>query len=818
MSKSPKTAVKKKKKSGSGSKLVKWGLKLTAVLSSNVVRVIVSVLLLLLALVILVCEISYLFTWKQDLSLLTQPDLGVAANLCGNFGFNLAHFFIARLLGLGAFFLPVLMGALAIRCMRRKGEGIFKMLVNILWGAISISLLCAFLCEFIPSAGYVFGSGLGGSMGVQMTKWLQLLTGPVGTGAIIVLLLLVWGILLDGRVAERIGSFFDRLFVPKPKTVDLGDGLTIAMQEESAAPDLVPIEIEGNDSEDEEEGEDEEEDEEEGDETEAVNEPDETFGEVEEPMPEDDMGIKIEVIPAKDETDPDNMPDDKWRQRYDPRLSLSHYNFPPISLLKDYSSSEVRVSQEEINANSQRIVNCLKNYKIGVEGIKVKTGPTVTLYMIVPAPGVRIASVMRLEDDIARSLAATGVRVCQVPGTNYIGIEVANEKPSIVGMRSLLNDTAFQATKYELPIAIGKTISNEVYSFDLAKVPHLLVAGATGMGKSVGLNTIIASLLYRKHPSELKFVLVDPKMVELSLYGKLLNHYLAKMPEAEEAVITDTQKVIYTLMSLCKLMDDRYLLLKAAGVRNLKEYNEKFLSRQLNPLKGHEYMTYIVVIIDEYADLMMTAGREVEDPIIRLAQKARAVGIHLIIATQRPTTNFITGSIKANFPGRIAFKVISSVDSKTILDQTGANQLIGKGDMLVLTGSADLTRVQCAFIDTPEVSALVDYIQKQQAFPTPYILPDYVPESEAPGGTSGGDAASRDELFADAARLIVSEGVGSTSLIQRKMNLGYNRAGRIMDQLHDAGIVGPSEGSKPRQVLISSLESLEFILGKDDAI
>ena len=482
-------------------------------------------------------------------------------------------------------------------------------------------------------------------------------------------------------------------------------------------------------------------------------------------------------------------------------------------ILEEYRDQISRVSKDELEKNNRKIVTTLKNYKIDIAKISARIGPTVTLYEIVPAPGVRVSQIKRLEEDIALSLAARGVRVVTLVGTNAIGIEVANEKPSIVSMRSVLEDPRFRNAKYELPVVLGRTISNEVLSFDLAKMPHLLVAGATGQGKSVGLNAIITSLLYRKHPSEMKFVLVDPKKVELSLYEPLEKHYLAKLPDADEAIITDTQKVIYTLKSLCKLMDHRYDLLKAASVRNVREYNEKFLSRRLNPYKGHEYMPYIVVIIDEFADLLMTAGREIEEPIARLAQLARAIGIHLVIATQRPTTNIITGTIKANFPARIAFRVISGVDSKTILDQTGANQLIGRGDMLFYTGS-DLTRVQCAFIDTPEVERLTQFISRQPGFGGAFLLPEYEPEDGGVGlpMKNEGDAQGYDSLIKEAARLIVREQQGSASLLQRKMSLGYPRCARIMDQLEELGIVGPSEGSKARQVRVTSLESLELIL------
>jgi S-DNA-T family DNA segregation ATPase FtsK/SpoIIIE len=432
----------------------------------------------------------------------------------------------------------------------------------------------------------------------------------------------------------------------------------------------------------------------------------------------------------------------------------------------------------------------------------------VTLYEIVPQAGIRIASIKRLEDDIALSLAALGVRIiAPIPGKGTVGIEVPNEHPETVSMLSVMRSNKFQESKFDLPIVLGKTIANDTFMFDLAKMPHLLVAGATGQGKSVGLNAILTSLLYRKHPAELKLVLVDPKKVELSLYTKIERHFLAKLPDAEEAIITDTQKVVYTLKSLCKEMDDRYDLLKAAQVRNLKEYNEKFFRHSLNPLKGHHYLPFIVVIIDEFADLLMTAGREVEEPIARLAQKARAIGIHLVIATQRPTTNIITGLIKANFTARIAFRVISSVDSRTILDTTGANQLIGRGDMLMSTGG-DTTRVQCAFVDTPEVERICEYIGAQRGYEHAFLLPEYSGEEGEGNGAADVDLGRRDKMFDEAARVIVQHQQGSTSLIQRKLNLGYNRAGRLMDQLEAAGIVGPFEGSKARQVLYTDLDSL----------
>ncbi|HCC31678.1 MAG TPA: cell division protein FtsK, partial [Marinilabiliales bacterium] len=471
----------------------------------------------------------------------------------------------------------------------------------------------------------------------------------------------------------------------------------------------------------------------------------------------------------------------------------------------------VSVSEEELVSNKNRIVETLANYKIQIDKIKAIVGPTITLYEIVPAPGIRISKIKNLEDDIALSLAALGIRIiAPIPGRGTVGIEVPNLKPEVVSMRSIISSKKFQESKFDLPIALGKTISNETFVVDLTKMPHLLVAGATGQGKSVGLNAILTSLLFKKHPSQLKLVLVDPKKVELTLYQKLEKYFLAMLPNTEEAIITDTMKVVNTLNSLCVEMDSRYDLLKAAQVRNIKEYNAKFIARQLNPNNGHHFLPYIVVVIDEFADLIMTAGKEVELPIARLAQLARAIGIHLVIATQRPTTNIITGLIKANFPARIAFRVTSMMDSRTILDSPGANQLIGRGDMLISQGS-DMVRLQCAFIDTPEIESIMNYIQTQQSYPTPYYLPEYYGE-EGVSELNDVDLSKKDPLFDDAARIIVANQQGSTSLIQRKFSIGYNRAGRIIDQLEAAGIVGAFEGSKARQVLILDETHLEQIL------
>jgi S-DNA-T family DNA segregation ATPase FtsK/SpoIIIE len=495
---------------------------------------------------------------------------------------------------------------------------------------------------------------------------------------------------------------------------------------------------------------------------------------------------------------------------YDPKLDLSNYQYPPLSLLMDYGNNGPKVTNEELEANKNKIVETINNFAIGIASIKATIGPTVTLYEIVPEAGVRISKIKNLEDDIALNLAALGIRIiAPMPGKGTIGIEVPNKNREMVSIKSVLASDKFQKSGYELPIVLGKTISNEIFIADLAKMPHLLMAGATGQGKSVGLNVILTSLLYKKHPSEVKFILVDPKKVELTLFNKIERHFLAMLPNAEEAIITDTKKVINTLNSLCIEMDNRYNLLKDAGVRNIKEYNAKFIKRRLNPEKGHKFLPYIVLVIDELADLMMTAGKEVEQPIARLAQLARAIGIHLIVATQRPSVNVITGLIKANFPARLSFKVTAKVDSRTIMDTGGAEQLVGNGDMLLSTGS-EIIRIQCPFVDTPEVESICEYIGEQRAFESAYLLPEFYGDDEP--DALDFDPKELDQLFDDAARLLVIHQQGSTSLIQRKMKLGYNRAGRIIDQLEGAGIVGPFEGSKAREVLIKDLEHLEEIL------
>lgn len=537
--------------------------------------------------------------------------------------------------------------------------------------------------------------------------------------------------------------------------------------------------------------------------------------EIIQPAKEGEPVFAIETGPKDDKLESENKAAKLVEEfgEYDPTLDLGNYQFPHYDLLNDYGNQHSKVNQEELVANKDRIIATLKNYGIEIDKIMATVGPTVTLYEIIPAAGVRISKIKNLEDDIALSLAALGIRIiAPIPGKGTIGIEVPNQNPEMVPMRNILASEKFNNSTFDLPIALGKTISNEIFIADLAKMPHMLMAGATGQGKSVGLNAVLVSLLYKKHPAQIKFVLVDPKKVELTLFNKIERHFLAKLPNSEDAIITDNTKVIHTLNSLCIEMDNRYALLQDAQVRNIKEYNAKFIQRKLNPNDGHKYLPYIVLVVDEFADLIMTAGKEVETPIARLAQLARAIGIHLIIATQRPSVNIITGTIKANFPARIAFRVTSKIDSRTILDAGGAEQLIGRGDMLLSTGN-DLIRIQCAFVDTPEVEKITEFIGNQRAYPSAFLLPEYVGE-EGEGGKEDVDLSERDKMFDEAAKLVVQFQQGSASFLQRKLKLGYNRAGRIVDQLEAAGIIGPFEGSKAREVLCKDMAQLDQILQK----
>jgi DNA segregation ATPase FtsK/SpoIIIE and related proteins len=747
----------------------------------------------------LVAMISFLFTWAQDQSLLSHPDIFnpfvPVENGGGKLGFLWSNLLVGKWFGLGAFIVPFFFLAISFLCLKIRNIRLVRVFLLSAFGCIILSVFSSFVFEFTAMKAW-FGSGVGGSYGHYVNQWLRAMLGNIGTGLLLFGLFWAWLLIVFSGLAKWIWRKMHWKQELEAGVTDSKTGSEIASvePEEFLEIDISESENLGGIGEN-------------GVKMEILRpEPasaDTSFTVEKEP--------EFEVLPpsaALDASDEDDLTDSD--QPFDPRLDLPHYQLPPLSLLEDYKDKVYEVAREELEKNNRRIVQTLGDYKISIEKIYARPGPTVTLYEIYPTPGVRISQIKRLEDDIALSLAARGVRIiAPIPGTNAVGIEVANDRPSVVPMLSVLDSPKFKEAKFDLPVVIGKSISNEVMAFDLAKMPHLLVAGATGQGKSVGLNAIITSLLYRMHPAELKFVLVDPKKVELSLYNKLERHFLAKLPDAEDAIITDTQKVVYTLRSLCIEMDSRYDLLKMAHVRNVREYNEKFLARRLNPNKGHKFMPFIVVIIDEFADLLMTAGREVEEPVARLAQLARAIGIHLVIATQRPTTNVITGLIKANFPARIAFKVVSSIDSRTILDSTGANQLIGRGDMLLSSGS-ELTRVQCAMIDTPEVEKLTEFIGAQAGYASAYYLPEYAGEEE--NGVMEVDLKKRDALFEEAAKLVVQYQQGSTSLIQRRMNLGYNRAGRIMDQLEAAGIVGPAEGSKARQVLVTDFASLDRML------
>lgn len=828
-------------------------------------RLIVGLFFAALSVYTFVALSSYLFTWAEDQSLLSRSDVWSSfvpvENGGGKLGFFWSNLLLSELFGLGAFIIPFFFLGVAIYSLNIRRIRLLRLFFLSAFGAIIFSVFFSYVFSFTKVNTW-FGNGVGGSYGYYVNEWLISMLGPIGAGAVVAVLLFVWLIILNYKFVLWFNRGINNIFHHKPKVkadklaaadpadpaAEEGVGVAAVVNEVIAPTgkgfnEDVVFEVEG-DGEGEEDAN-----------VLGVNSSDikdlaasaagiNAAGQGRIPMSindafaaaaaghapgasadnssnVDDLPDEFNSADSKFEIEEDDENEDFLKDipkgsldtLFDPRLDLSNYQLPPMDLLDDYKNKIYKVPHDELEKNNRKIVKTLGDYKIQIERIFARTGPTVTLYEIVPAAGVRISQIKRLEDDIALSLAARGVRIiAPIPGTNAVGIEVANDHPSIVPMRSILEDPKFRNSNFELPIVLGRTISNEALCFDLTKMPHLLVAGATGQGKSVGLNAVITSLLYTKHPSELKFVLVDPKKVELSLYSKLERHFLAKLPDSDDAIITDTQKVVYTLRSLCIEMDARYDLLKLAHVRNIKEYNEKFLSRRLNPNKGHRFMPFIVVIIDEFADLLMTAGREIEDPIARLAQLARAIGIHLVIATQRPTTNIITGLIKANFPARMAFRVISNIDSRTILDQSGANQLIGRGDMLFSTGG-ELTRVQCAMIDTPEVERITEYIGSQRGYSSAYFLPEYVgEEGESSGGVGDVDLNKRDKLFEEAAKLIVQYQQGSTSLIQRRMNLGYNRAGRIMDQLEAAGIVGPFEGSKARQVLITDYNSLDRIL------
>jgi len=795
---------------------------------------ILGLFLLLLTIYFLVAFVSYLFTWQEDQSYVsaanggwsnlfkTQEELElnginhlVVENWLGKFGALLSHQFIYKWFGIGSFVFLFVLFVIGHRLLFRVklfpiGKALGYSFFFLIFTSVSLGYLHGFMINY-PHF-------LEGEFGFWTNRLLLAQIGSAGVGALLVFTILTFLVItynMDFRIpkwkAKSVEPSIDQEG-PEPEIVkdyrseqielsprfNRGDGASKAtinsvFESKSLHVEKAPVEDEVL-----------------LDRELSINSESNGLVFEEEEDIKESPDLAVEEVVEEKQSDA-NVLVEKFGQ-YDPQLDLSNYKYPHIGLLRDYGSGKIVVNNAELEANKDRIVDTLANYNIEIEKIKATIGPTVTLYEIVPKPGVRISKIKNLEDDIALSLAALGIRIiAPMPGKGTIGIEVPNSQPEMVSMRTVIATEKFQHTDMDLPIAFGKTITNEVFIADLAKMPHLLVAGATGQGKSVGINTIITSLLFKKHPAELKFVLVDPKKVELSLFNTIERHFLAKLPGEEDAIITDTKKVINTLNSLCIEMDLRYDLLKNAGVRNLKEYNAKFVNRRLNPEEGHRFMPFIVLIVDEFADLMMTAGKEVEAPIARLAQLARAVGIHLVIATQRPSVNIITGTIKANFPARLAFRVLSRIDSRTILDSGGADQLIGRGDMLLSTGS-DLIRIQCAFVDTPEVEAISEYIGAQRGYASAFILPEYIDENTKSGGSGSFEGEERDALFDDAARLIVLHQQGSTSLIQRKLKLGYNRAGRIIDQLEQAGIVGQFEGSKAREVLYPDEYSLEQYL------
>jgi len=716
--------------------------------------VLLGFLLLFISIILTISFISYFINWKVDQSNISEIlDRSVkTGNYLGKIGATLGDFFIYKLFGIASFIIPVVLSITSYYLLLEKK--IFQLIGSWTWAIIYmlwISTLAGYIQEIssIPS----------GIVGYEINMFLLDYIGNIG----IVLLLSFSGlsflVIKLNFTPKKSIDFIKSLF----KTKDLNQS------KEIFEPETIDNEFVDNSNE------------------------------------EISIEIQDEIPETKSETKSETN-----NKFFDPKLDLSNYKHPSLDLLKDYGDGSIKIDQDELDSNKNKIVETLKNYNIGIKQIKATIGPTVTLYEIIPDAGVRISKIKNLEDDIALSLSALGIRIiAPIPGKGTIGIEVPNQKKSIVSMKSLISSKKFSEAEMELPIALGKTISNETFVVDLTKMPHLLIAGATGQGKSVGVNAILCSILYKKHPAEVKFVLVDPKKIELSIYSKIEKHYLAKLPDSENAIIINSDRVINTLNSLCREMDKRYELLKNAMARNIKEYNSKFISKTLNPEEGHMFLPYIVLVIDEFADLIMTSGKEIETPLARLAQLSRAVGIHLIIATQRPSVNVITGLIKANFPARIAYRVTSRIDSRTILDTGGAEQLIGRGDLLY-SQSNILTRIQCGFIDTPEVEKISKFIGSQIGYPNAYELPEFIKEEKSNSESISGE---RDPMFNEAARVIVSHQQGSASLLQRKLKLGYNRAGRIIDQMEEAGIVGPFEGSKARQVLISDLNSLENILG-----
>ena len=730
--------------------------------------------------------VSYLTNWKEDYSSLNSFfDRSVEVqNILSKTGLFISHLFIYHGVGLASFIIIYLLIISGFKLFFDKKNN--ALVVKWSWGILHTIWLTIATGYFIPSKPLYSGI-----IGYEINKFLIDYIGRIGILSGLVFFFLCFIVFQLGWTPEKMKVWIISFF----KKNELNQNIE---NNESS----ISFEVKNNQTE--------------KSSKEELNDNEEKQNKSSENLNVNKDEIEIEIETTNNEVTLDKKTADlliKKKGFFDPTLELSNFKMPKIDLLKDYGESSITINQEELEVNKNKIVDTLSNYKIGIANIKATIGPTVTLYEIVPEAGIRISKIKNLEDDIALSLSALGIRIiAPIPGKGTIGIEVPNRKPSIVSMRSVISSSKFQNAEMELPVAIGKTISNETFVVDLAKMPHLLMAGATGQGKSVGLNAVLTSLLYKKHPAEIKFVLVDPKKVELNIYSKIERHYLAKLPDTEDSIITDNSKVINTLNSLCIEMDNRYELLKNAMCRNLKEYNQKFKERKLNPNEGFSFLPYIILVVDEFADLIMTAGKEVETPIARLAQLARAIGIHLIIATQRPSVNVITGIIKANFPARIAFRVTSKIDSRTILDSGGADQLIGRGDMLYTQGN-DLIRIQCAFVDTPEVERISSYIGGQRGYSNAHILPEYIGEEK--NSSIDIDISERDSLFKEAAEVIVTAQQGSASLLQRKLKLGYNRAGRIIDQMEAAGVVGPFEGSKARQVLISDLTSLEKLLNEN---
>ena len=775
-------------------------------------RFLIGMLLFAVATCMVLSFVSFFSTGQADQTMIEYPRAGEMANtahefqnLCGAVGAYVSHFFIKKCFGLPAFIVPLFLFIVSLNLMKAYKTNLSKWFMCLALVMIWFSIA---LAKYVTPWFEDLHFSLGGDHGRSVGRFIEGFVGAPGLTALLIIIAILFltyvsseTIYFIRKLLNPIKFFTDRVtFIVSNNYDDEKTGTTLDDPTVFDDPETQTVEFKGDDLE-----------------TPIIKERPTTATPIQRDDKADSVDMTIEKGADEEKADGKHLVTvgERDMEPYDPKRDLENYKYPTLDLLNTYDDDgKPYIDMAEQTANKNRIVDVLRNFGIEISSIKATVGPTITLYEITPAQGVRISKIRNLEDDIALSLKALGIRIiAPIPGKGTIGIEVPNAKPSVVSMESILNSKKFQESTMELPCAMGKTITNEVFMFDLAKAPHLLVAGATGQGKSVGLNAILTSLLYKKHPAEMKIVLVDPKMVEFSVYKTIERHFLAALPEeADNPIITDTSKVVRTLNSLCVEMDARYELLMAAGERNIKDYNKKFKERRLNPENGHRFMPYIVVVIDEYGDLIMTAGKEIELPIARIAQKARAIGIHMIIATQRPTTNIITGTIKANFPGRIAFKVSQGIDSKTILDRMGANQLIGRGDMLYLQGN-DPIRVQCAFVDTPEVVDINRFIASQQGYSEPYELPEPKMEDSEFGGESRDvDMTHLDPMFEDAARVIVTNQSGSTSLIQRKFSIGYNRAGRLMDQLEKAGVVGPAMGSKPREVLIQDEVTLSNLI------